>query len=240
MCVELDPAGSQGIDYAYPSSSDARYPEPTAYLYVDDIPADTKVAPNFTRDELVQAWKGDWAVLQVHAVERLQDLRNELGPISVNSGYRNPGYNESVGGAVLSRHQYGDAFDLQPLSTSLSALSSACSRHGAGFVSVYTSHVHCDWRDDAQEAAFYGSAAPPPPAPTAATHRAAVVPSLAGLLTAPAEGFDCGEPLREWVAFDADGRVIAEATGATFDPPSGAVEVEVTVGRVVTERVLLH
>jgi len=240
VCAELDPAGHQGAAYDYPSSSSSNYAKPTWLLELSRVPGDTKVAPNFTRDELAQEWKGTYGVVQVHAVERLQDLRDEVGALRVTSGYRNPSYNASVGGATFSRHMYGDAFDLQPLSTSLSALSSACSRHGAGFVSVYTSHVHCDWRDDAQEAAFYGSAAPPPPAPTAATHRAAVVPSLAGLLTAPAEGFDCGEPLREWVAFDADGRVIAEATGATFDPPSGAVEVEVTVGRVVTERVLLH
>ena len=227
VCVELDPAGSQGIDYAYPSSSDARYPEPTAYLYVDDIPADTKVAPNFTRDELVQAWKGDWAVLQVHAVERLQDLRNELGPISVNSGYRNPGYNESVGGAVLSRHHYGDAFDLDPVSVSLSALHDACNRHGAGFALTYTTHVHCDWRDDTVEPAYFGQQPSPPPAPQVT---ARIERGIDGHLLAPGEGFDCGEPLREWTALDAAGNIVATGTGASWEPPAGAAEVAVTVG----------
>jgi hypothetical protein len=227
VCAELEPAGTQGIDYTYPSSTDGRYPEPTAFLRVEDIGPDVKVAPNFTRDELVQSWKGDWAVLQVHAVERLQDLREEVGPIVVNSGYRSPGYNDGVGGATLSRHQYGDAFDLDPVGVSLSAMHSACERHGAGFALTYTTHVHCDWRDDTVEPAFYGGQAPPPPAPDVT---ARLVRGVDGLFTAPGEGFDCGEPLREWVARDGAGNVVATGTGASWVPPEGAHEVEVTVG----------
>ncbi len=227
VCVELEPAGTQGSDYVYPASSDARYPAPTAFLRVDDLGASTKLAPNFTRDELVQSWKGDWAVLQVHAVERLQDLRDELGPLNVNSGYRSPGYNESVGGAELSRHQYGDAFDLDPVGVSLSAMYAACEAHGAGFVLTYTTHVHCDWRDDTVEPAFYGPQAAPPPAPVLA---ARLVRRVDGAWTAPGEGFDCGEPLREWVARDADGVVLATGTGESWEAPHGAAEVEVTVG----------
>jgi len=227
VCAELEPAGGQGSDYRYPASSDARYPEPTAYLRIDDLAASVKVAPNFTRDELMQSWKGDWAVLQVHAVERLQDLRDELGPLVVNSGYRSPGYNQSVGGAELSRHQYGDAFDLDPVGVSLSSLHAACERHGAGFVLTYTTHVHCDWRDDSVEPAFFGPQPAPPPKPLVS---ARLVRGLDGVWTAPGDGFDCGEPLREWVARDAEGRVLATGTGASWEAPSGAAEVEVTVG----------
>jgi len=247
VCVTLEPAGTQGSDYVYPTSSSWNYAEPTHFLELVDIPASVMVAPNFRRDELAQEWKGDWAVVQVHAVERLQDLRDDVGALVVNSGYRSPDYNASVGGATLSRHMYGDAFDLDPVSVTLTELESSCYNHGAGFVSVYTSHVHCDWRDDSQEDAFYGEP-PPPPMPTG--HAAAAplgawpVPSahielVNGIATAPADGLDCGEPLREWVAYDADGDVVAQATGATFEPPPEAVEVEVDVGRVVHRRLSL-
>jgi len=244
VCAELTPAGTQGSAYDYPTSTSANYAAPTHLLELSRIPGDTMVAANFSRDELAQEWKGTFGVVQVHAVERLQDLRDQLGALVVTSGYRNPDYNASVGGATFSRHMYGDAFDLQPLSTSLSALGDACEDHGAGFVSVYTSHVHCDWRDDTQEPAFFGPLAPLPSLPggdgggagLAMPHRAELVEGRHGELLAPAEGFDCGEPLREWVAYDAAGAVVGEATGAAYTPPADAVEVQVTVGRVVTVR----
>lgn len=244
VCVTLDPAGTQGSDYAYPSSSSWNYAEPTNYLWLADIPGTVKVAPNFQRDELAQEWKGDWGVVQVHAVERLQDMRDQVGALVVNSGYRSPDYNASVGGATLSRHMYGDAFDLAPQAVSLGDLESTCYANGAGFVSVYVSHVHCDWRDDTQEDAFYGSSPPPPlPASTLVGARLPVpsarVSLTAGRLTAPAEGFECGEPLREWTAYDADGHVVATATGPDFEPPAEAVEVTVDVGRVVQEHIRL-
>ncbi len=250
VCVTLDSAGSQGSDYAYPSSTSWNYEVPTHYLWLDDIPGSVKVAPNFQRDELAQEYKGDWAVVQVHAVERLQDMRDQIGAISVNSGYRSPDYNAGVGGATFSRHMYGDAFDLDPSSVSLGELEDTCYAHGAGFVSVYVSHVHCDWRNDTQEAEFYGSN-PPPPLPAGSPLHGAFeglpIPgarieavAASNLLTASAQGFDCGEPLREWVAYDAHGGVVGEGTGPTFEPPEGAVEVTVDVGRVVQERLVLR
>ncbi len=53
------------------------------------------------------------------------------------------------------------------------------------------------------------------------------------MLTAPVEGFDEGEPVRRWKAFDADGEILAEYQGENFTPPPSAVTVEVDVGRVV-------
>jgi hypothetical protein len=245
VCVTLDEAGTQGADYVYPSSSSSNYAAPTHLLYLADIPGSVLVAPNFRRDELAQEWKGDWGVVQVHAVERLQDLRDDLGPLVVNSGYRSPAYNASVGGATLSRHMYGDAFDLDPVNVSLTDLESACYAHGAGFVSVYVSHVHCDWRNDAQEDAFYGPPAPPPPLGGTASSWSVPRPAVrlervGSWLEAPVvDGFECGEPLREWVAYDAEDHVIAVGEGPSWEPPVDAVAVEVTVGRVVTERIEL-
>ena len=45
----------------------------------------------------------------------LQPLRDKLGmPIIINSGYRNPAYNASVGGVKNSQHLTGCAADIRP------------------------------------------------------------------------------------------------------------------------------
>ena len=45
----------------------------------------------------------------------LQPLRDKLGkPIIINSGYRNPEYNASVGGVKNSQHLTGCAADIRP------------------------------------------------------------------------------------------------------------------------------
>lgn len=45
----------------------------------------------------------------------LQPVRDALGcPIIINSGYRNPEYNKSVGGVANSQHLTGCAADIRP------------------------------------------------------------------------------------------------------------------------------
>ena len=57
-----------------------------------------------------------WAVITDRLLTRLEQTRVFLGnqPIDVISGCRNPVRNASVGGRLLSRHQYGDAADSCP------------------------------------------------------------------------------------------------------------------------------
>jgi len=43
----------------------------------------------------------------------LQPIRNELGPVKVNSGYRGPEVNRAVGGAKNSDHMKGMAADIE-------------------------------------------------------------------------------------------------------------------------------
>ena len=164
-------------------------------------------------------------------VERLQELRDDLGPLSVNSGYRNISYNAGVGGATYSRHVYGDAADLKPSSVSLSALGAACSANGAGYVGYYETHVHCDWRDDPQEPAIFDPAPTQWGVETPYPELSAELHIEMGRFTAPAEGWDEGEPLREWVALDADGQVLESFVGRSYQPPESAAAVQVLVGR---------
>jgi uncharacterized protein YcbK (DUF882 family) len=64
-------------------------------------------------------------------------------------------YNEGVDGATWSRHIYGDAVDMYSDTLSLAELAEACNDLGAGFTKLYTTHVHCDWRDHELDRAFF-------------------------------------------------------------------------------------
>ena len=43
----------------------------------------------------------------------IQPLRDELGPIRISSGYRNPSLNRAIGGSRSSQHCKGEALDIQ-------------------------------------------------------------------------------------------------------------------------------
>jgi hypothetical protein len=223
-------------DYPAPYQGNVNYRAPVRYLDLQTIDNTAAVAPNFTLDELAQLFKGRYAVVQPHAVVRLQNLRDQLGPISVNSGYRSPTYNLSIGGATSSRHIYGDGFDLDPVDATLTQLEAACTQN-AGFLVEYESHVHCDWRGIPVDVGFFGLPNvfdPDPDYPVLAAELRR--DPVSGDWTAPATGFDEGEPLRRWSAFDANDRVILEARGRSFAAPAETVRVEVVVGAQIQLR----
>lgn len=234
VCFPLaHPGAPSGYDYPAPLNNN--YRKPIAYLDLDVVDESTKIAPNFTLGEIATRAKGRYAVVQPHAIEQLQEMRDAAGGLGINSGYRSPTYNAGVGGATKSRHMYGDAFDIDPLSVSVNSLEPRCTQNGGKLVE-YNSHVHCDFRFDPQDPLFYGSTAVAPgthPGDFVLEEYTASIERHQGVLSAPAEGFDEGEPARRWTAFDTDRNVIAEHRGETFTPPADAATVEVDVGRVV-------
>lgn len=66
---------------------------------------------NFTRDEVACKCCGG-LVEEPAALERLDQLRVELPGVRINCGYRCPVHNARVGGAPLSQHKLGSAFDI--------------------------------------------------------------------------------------------------------------------------------
>lgn len=230
-CLPLSFPGTP-TGYKYPAPLNSNYRAPIAYLDLDAIDKNTKLAPNFTLGEFASRSKGRYAVVQPHAIARMQALRSTLGSISINSGYRSPQYNASVGGANSSRHMFGDGFDFVGNNVTLTKAENACVNNG-GFLVEYNSHVHCDWRNDANDTQFFGAVAVSGDHELPLAAFTAHLEERDGAWYAPAGGFDEGEPMRRWRALDAAGEIVFEATGESFVAPVGTSRIEVTVGAVV-------
>lgn len=213
VCIPLVAWSAEwGGDYAYPEplSGDPQYSAPVRFVDLyDTTTADpgVAIADNFVLGEVMQSYKGRFGLFQVHVVESLQVMRDAIGgPLTVNSAFRNVSYNASVGGATWSRHLYGDAVDIASSVADLDTLADLCFDLGAGYVDIYVSHVHCDWRDTDLDPAFYdvGVAGP--------------------------EG-----PRRVRVVYERDGELIGEddhldAVFGEGTPPGGATGAWVSVG----------
>ncbi len=159
VCLDLV-AASTVTDpaYDYPASNDARYRAPDYLLDLQSADGSLKLAANFALNEFMQTAKGRWAVYRPLTVAHWQRIRSTLGvPLYVNSGYRSPGYNDDIdGAATFSRHMYGDAADVTAQgAVSLQTIVNACNTEGADYVQLYTTHVHCDWRDEGHSNDFW-------------------------------------------------------------------------------------
>ncbi len=85
------------------------------------------------------------------AATQLDLIRVQLGnrPIRITSWYRPRGINQRVGGSKWSRHQYGDAVDLQSDYYSPRQLRRILEKgHTTGGYSTYPGFTHIDWRGE--------------------------------------------------------------------------------------------
>lgn len=233
VCLPVSQAAAPAADYTYPAplNGNSAYAVPVAFLDLQILDPSLKVAPNFTLDEIAQPRKGRYAVVQPHAVDKLQDLRDAQGAIVITSGYRSPAYNAQVGGAMFSRHMYGDGFDLDPVNGDLTALEGRCTAVG-GFLVEYTTHVHCDFRNSPIDPVFFGLSQAQDAVGDAGM--AAELTRSGAVWRTNVRGFDEGEPTRRWRALDAAGEVCGEGEGSRFVAPDCAALVEVTVGARIT------
>lgn len=82
---------------------------------------------------------------------RLLDAAREIAcvPFVVNSAYRCPAHNESVGGSSTSSHLRGLAVDLKaPDGATAWTIASGLVRVGFERIGVYASHIHADLDPD--------------------------------------------------------------------------------------------
>lgn len=72
-----------------------------------------KLSKNFSAYEFACNDKSDEFKVATELVETLQQIRNHFGkPVIINSAYRTPAYNASIGGSSRSQHCMGTAADI--------------------------------------------------------------------------------------------------------------------------------
>src|SRR4051812_452549 len=85
--------------YAYPSSTDARYKPPVRLLDLTKISLDKQITPSFKLDEYLSFSKGRYGFIAEHIFGFMEQVRALLGTtVRITSGYRSPGYNEQTPG----------------------------------------------------------------------------------------------------------------------------------------------
>ncbi len=114
------------------------------YAHHSDVPQDVWRWPNFTPAEI--ASNGDGSVLiNADAMDKLQLLRDLIGrPLIINSAYRDPIYNAKVGGAPLSMHKQGRAFDIALRGHDRRQLARAAQAAGFTGFGYYNTFLHVD------------------------------------------------------------------------------------------------
>ena len=95
------------------------------------------------------ASKGNGAIqIKYAALDRLQSLRAEWGqPLHLTSAYRDPAHNARVGGAPLSEHKAGGAFDVRVVGwndTDKHGFKELALAHGFTGFGGYSTFIHID------------------------------------------------------------------------------------------------
>lgn len=127
------------------------------YIIADhyaDVDTDEWPSKNFSPSEI--ACKGYASIkVNLYALDRLQALRDAIGPLKINSAYRSKAHNTAIGGAKNSKHMEGIAFDIslfipgregKKYNTDMIVdLAKNIGFHGIG---VYDTFIHVDTRKE--------------------------------------------------------------------------------------------
>lgn len=120
-------------------------------VYSNTKNGNKNLSANFKVKEFACNDNSDVVFVAPALVDVLQDIRNHFGrPITINSGYRTPTYNNKVGGAKYSQHQYGTAADIRVSGiapTSVAAYIETILPNSGG-IGIYSNFVHVDVRNE--------------------------------------------------------------------------------------------
>lgn len=109
----------------------------------------TQLSKNFTTLEFDCHGKGCCSSTKVDSklVNYLQQIRDHFGKaVSINSGYRCPTHNASVGGASRSNHMDGEAADIRVSGKTPIEVARVAEKLGILGIGVYSWGVHIDTR----------------------------------------------------------------------------------------------
>ncbi len=122
--LHLDLVADASLTHTYPSSAnnpfggakEHHYLPVRYFIDLSRASLSERVSDHFRLSEYANptVQRGDnRAYIDAQIVLHVQRMRSGLGrPLILNSGFRSPAHNQSVGGAAFSRHIYGDAVDI--------------------------------------------------------------------------------------------------------------------------------
>lgn len=117
--------------------------------YIMDTDANENVGEHFKVKEFACKDNSQVVFIDDYLVSILDILRNQVGkPVHINSGYRTPTRNSSIGGAKYSYHMRGQAADIRADGISPKELADKLNRivpNECGII-VYKGWVHIDTR----------------------------------------------------------------------------------------------
>jgi uncharacterized protein YcbK (DUF882 family) len=112
---------------------------------IDKAGRSYKVSRNFTLGELSSKDGSNIVLLHPALIIALQTIRDHVGkPIRVNSAFRSPAHNKTIGGASNSLHTLGLAADVVIDGMTPIEVASLASDMGLGGIKAYPTFTHID------------------------------------------------------------------------------------------------
>lgn len=111
---------------------------------------DRQLSTNFKVREFACKDGSDVIFVAPELVKLLQKIRSHFrAAVTINSGYRTPGYNKKVGGATYSQHCYGTAADIQVKGVDPKRVAAYAETlmAGKGGIGIYPTFTHIDVRE---------------------------------------------------------------------------------------------
>ena len=111
---------------------------------------DKPLSTNFKVKEFACRDGSDVVFVAPELVKILQKIRSHFrAAVTINSGYRTPGYNKKVDGAAYSQHLYGTAADItvKGVDPKRVAAFAETLMAGKGGIGIYPAFTHIDVRE---------------------------------------------------------------------------------------------
>lgn len=118
-----------------------------------------KLSANFQVKEFACKDGSDYILIDTELVEILQKIRDHFGKaVTINSAYRNTGYNKKIGGVSNSQHTKGTAADISVAETLPSDVAKYVEyiMTEKGGIGLYPSFIHIDTREKRSRWTNYG------------------------------------------------------------------------------------
>lgn len=121
-------------------------PDDALKFSVSKLGRDYRLSRNFRLWEAQCSDGSDIVFVHPSLLVLVQALRDEFGPLRVNSWYRTPRFNATLAGksSKNSKHILGMAVDLFPLKHSLESFKTEVKTLPIGGIGIYETFVHLD------------------------------------------------------------------------------------------------